>query len=277
MKKLILLILLISSVYGQNEGFTTIDTLARTVSTATYDTLDLGTGYKSIEIWNQTGGVLNVAFKNTNRDTVNIIQIQNNSIRILNYNKNRYIYLKSSVSGTAKIIAHYGYGAIDYPMPYSTTGEILVTFPQSLIDSLQTDTVVVSNFPDSTSMSRQTVAISDFPFDKTFARIIRGCRDTTSSAGDTVSRRLSTTHESDVFDGDFGAGVGSPIWIIVGISCDDTILVSTNDAFPDYDSYPILPTVAVNEIKFNPDYVANIYYKTYGTGNPTVYIRLWAR
>lgn len=131
MKKLILLLILIPVLsYAQYAGDTLI---TKTVSATQWDTVSFGRGLKSIDIHNQTGGVLSFAFRRNGdgkRDTVNAKTIANGNRVIIPGRKDTVIFLQSTVSGTAKLTVYYGSGnepIVYYPV--NSSGQLIINIP----------------------------------------------------------------------------------------------------------------------------------------------------
>lgn len=153
MKKLITLLFLISiPVFSQYYG---IDTLNKTVSTATYDTLRLGPGEKSLEVWNKTTGTLNVGFRTSAtgiaRDTVNIIQIvAGNKVIFTDRSKDSVMFIKSSVAGTVTVTVFYGGKGVPIVYyPVNSSGNLVTS--QALYSTTLDTTYFSSTITDSAS------------------------------------------------------------------------------------------------------------------------------
>jgi hypothetical protein len=141
MKKLILLLIVIPVLSYAQEYYAGDTLITKTVSATQWDTVSFGRGLKSIDIHNQTGGVLSFAFRRNGdgkRDTVNAKTIADGNRVIIPDRKDTVIFLQSTVSGTAKITVYYGSG--DAPIiyyPINSGGVPVMTISQAIIDSLQ--------------------------------------------------------------------------------------------------------------------------------------------
>jgi hypothetical protein len=137
------------------DGFTQLDTLVRTVRTYYADTISLGSGQKSITIHNTTGGIMQVAFNKGSsssdpKDSVNFYSVPNgNRIRLFQ-RTNYYMYLKSSVSGTASIVIDYGFGFGVEIDPVNFEGALNTTMSNNIsVESVGEIVNAVSVVPES--------------------------------------------------------------------------------------------------------------------------------
>lgn len=186
------------------DPFTTLDTIVRTVQTYYADTISLGSGQKSVTIHNTTGGVMQVAFNKGSsssdpKDSVNFYSVPNgNRIRLFQ-RTNYYMYLKSSVSGSASIVVDYGYGLGVEIDPISSTGALNVTGTLTTSESNPTDTIWANEmggfFDVRNSYSWKTGDFGDFDtlaangLD-TLSRVISGA---TNSLSPTVTQMFRLT------------------------------------------------------------------------------------
>lgn len=158
MKKILLFIgfiLMTGMLYSQQNPtlFGLPKDLSVTIDTNVYDTVSLGTGIKSVTLWNYTGGVLQVSFSKSDgtRDTVNYYTQRTVYGTIYPNRTNTSMYLISSIGGYVKIMVEYGYGPPVIALPYDTSG-----VSSSVVDTLIYVDSLYSGEPGDTLKSYNT-------------------------------------------------------------------------------------------------------------------------
>lgn len=163
MKKLFLFMVIALSLIGisgkaqTNDPFTVIKSQTVAVTTI-FDTVSISTGIKTLQITNNTTGILSISFDNTygNKDTVNVTTIGPSQEIILPERKSQRFYTKSTVAGNIKVVEYIGngIGVEKYPAINSFGSLITSTESQSVLkfgsDTLtgSIDTLSFSTFTD---------------------------------------------------------------------------------------------------------------------------------
>lgn len=248
MKKLILLIFLLiaGSTQAQNfDPFVQADTIVRTVQTYYADTIDLGPGNKSIEVQNLSTGVGQVAFnKGTSttdkKDSVNFTTLQAGNKVFMSPVASRYMYLKSSVAGTFKVIVRYGIVDVHYDY-VDGSGNVKVTG-------------TVTATPSGT---QNTMPLADTSF--------IWATDTCVGVADTVSKYSWNTIAT--------LTAKFPTRMRLDITCDSIIQVSTDPTFPAGKTFRILSGESFGFENFYG--MADLYIRGYSPAGNPVGIRRW--
>lgn len=90
--------------------------------------------------------------------------------------------------------------------------------------------------------------------------------DTVNAQSDTLSRQLIRTTSNSMND---TCNKYQVMW-----TANDTIQISSQASYPSNNTFILLPTVSILDWEWFSPFVANWYWKVYGTGTATVYTKV---